>query len=233
MIYGIVPIGGKGTRLGLPFSKEMLPQINFDFYNPVSNHLISKMLRAGAQKIVFVHGKTFKNDVISYFSDSIFLHVKEIRPGFAQVIEAAAKSIRFEAEDVFYFGMPDTIFQGNPFIEMRHKPGIVCAIFKTDPNTKVDRLTCDFLQFTIKSEKTINNLDYFWGLIKFDGFNILSFLRDGVFEKVFEVGAVLNEYPFTTVQAGQFIDLGTWKNYNSYLSGGFEIDFSVNESDDL
>ena len=42
MIIGCVGIGGKGTRLGMTFSKEMLPQRNYMFYNPISNHLYQK-----------------------------------------------------------------------------------------------------------------------------------------------------------------------------------------------
>ena len=60
MIYGLVPIGGRGTRLGLTFSKEMLPQKGFKYFNPVSNHLVSTMQEAGADEIVFIHGFEFK-----------------------------------------------------------------------------------------------------------------------------------------------------------------------------
>ena len=65
MIKGIVPIGGFGTRLGMTFSKEMLPQKNYNYYNPISNHLVSRMLEAGAEEIIFIHGDELKNDVTS------------------------------------------------------------------------------------------------------------------------------------------------------------------------
>ena len=68
MIYGLVPIGGKGTRLGLSFSKEMLPQKGFLYFNPVSNHLVNTMQNAGAEQIVFIHGFEFKKDVKVGFS---------------------------------------------------------------------------------------------------------------------------------------------------------------------
>jgi glucose-1-phosphate thymidylyltransferase len=56
MIYGLIPIGGKGTRLGLPFSKEMLPQAGVLFYKPIVSHVTEKMMQAGADRIIFVHG---------------------------------------------------------------------------------------------------------------------------------------------------------------------------------
>ena len=73
MITGIVPIGGFGTRLGMTFSKEMLPQRNYKYYNPGSNHLVSKMIDAGAKKIIFIHGDELKSDVTSFFTNAIIL----------------------------------------------------------------------------------------------------------------------------------------------------------------
>ena len=64
MIYGLVPIGGKGTRLGLTFSKEMLPQKGFLHFNPISNHLVSAMKEAGAEEIIFIHGFEYRKKTV-------------------------------------------------------------------------------------------------------------------------------------------------------------------------
>ena len=61
--YGLVPVGGKGLRLSLPFSKEMLPQKNYDYYNPLINHVVEKMLLAGVEIVYFIHGEEFKKDL--------------------------------------------------------------------------------------------------------------------------------------------------------------------------
>ena len=74
-IYGLIPIGGKGLRLSVPFSKEMIPQKSFDYYNPIVNHLIEKMELAGAQTIVFVHGLEFKKDVKDFFNKDSYVHI--------------------------------------------------------------------------------------------------------------------------------------------------------------
>ena len=55
MIVGLIPVGGKGTRLGLFFPKEMLPQIGFDYYNPLINLTVTNMLETGVEKIYFIH----------------------------------------------------------------------------------------------------------------------------------------------------------------------------------
>ena len=86
MIYGLIPVGGKGIRLGLPYSKEMLPQKNFDYFNPLVNHIVEKMKLAGAEKFYFVHGAEFKKDIIEYFNQEIFVHILQENLGFANVI---------------------------------------------------------------------------------------------------------------------------------------------------
>ena len=47
MIYGIVPVGGKGTRLGLYFSKELFPLKGHDYYYPVCKYTVDNMIEAG------------------------------------------------------------------------------------------------------------------------------------------------------------------------------------------
>jgi adenylate cyclase class IV len=219
MIIGLIPIGGKGTRLGLPFSKEMLPQKDYGFYNPIANHLVEKMQLAGAEKIIFVHGDELKGDVKSFFNNpDYFAHIKQNSKGFAQVIKDASEQVPLNDSDEVLFGMPDSVFEGNPYIEMLTHGGICVGLFTTSINTKVDRLTSRGDLFEVKSIKKSTNSDLFWGVVKFDGLSIKKFIRDGVFDKTTEVGEVLNNYKFEQVLSGRYIDVGTWENYNKYLS---------------
>lgn len=223
MIYGIIPIGGKGLRLGLPFSKEMLPQKGFNFYNPIANHLVEKMLSAGADKIFFIHGSEFKADVMAFFKSDKYCHLQQLKSGFAQVLESFIESIIIEKEDTFLFGMPDTIFDGNPFLELLKISGTACSLSTTNSNTKVDRLDLSRSFFHVKSEKRESNSDYFWGLLKFDGEDFIKFKESKIFLQTSEVGDVLNSHSFTCIYAGKYIDLGTWDNYNTYLTGEVTI----------
>ena len=125
MIYGLIPIGGQGTRLGLPFSKEMLPQKNYGFYNPVSNHLVQKMLFAGAEKIFFIHGKNTKQDVSEFYSDAQkFVHIEQKELGFAQILRD--------------FYLNSNINDKDPFMEMLGNSGICAGLFTTSNSTRVD-----------------------------------------------------------------------------------------------
>jgi len=221
MIVGVVPIGGLGTRLGLTFSKEMLPQKNTNSYNPISNHLVTKMLKAGAEKIIFIHGDDFKTDVTSFYTDYVHKHYKQSKAGFANVLYEAYKIENIRENDIILFGMPDTIFEDNLYLQMVEKKGVVAGLFITDFESKVDRLDKGGRKFYIKTELDMNTTENFWGILKFDGQNISNAIEQGLFDRYSEVGSIVNSLNFTTVQGGKYIDLGTWKNYNRYLSHGY------------
>jgi hypothetical protein len=221
MIVGVVPIGGLGTRLGLTFSKEMLPQKDTSLYNPISNHLVNKMLEAGAEKIIFIHGDDFKIDVTSFYTTNEHKHYKQSKTGFANVLYEAYKIENIKKNDIVLFGMPDTIFEDNLYIQMVKESGVVAGLFVTDSESKVDRLDKAGQKFHVKTELDMNTTENFWGILKFDGQNISDAIEQGLFDMYSEVGPIVNSFKFTTVQGGKYIDLGTWKNYNRYLSNGY------------
>ena len=216
-IYGLIPIGGKGLRLSVPFSKEMIPQKSFDYYNPIVNHLIEKMELAGAQTIVFVHGLEFKKDVKDFFNKDSYVHILQKKKSFASVIFDFYNKILPKDNDVIFFGLPDSVFDKNPFIEMLNHQGIACGLFYTESQAKVDRLNKKGNRFQIKTIKNKTNQDWFWGVLKFNGIDIRNMIKDGVFEKQTEIGSILNLYKKHTVYGEKYLDLGTWSNYNKYL----------------
>jgi hypothetical protein len=223
MIYGMIPIGGKGTRLGLPYSKEMLPQKNFDYFNPLVNHIVEKMHLAGAEKIYFIHGWEFKKDVVEYFKEERYIHVLQEKLGFANVIADFYRESKIESTDRVLFGLPDSVFDENPFVELVDKKGIVAGLFVTDPISKVDRLDTEQQNFQVKSSKTEDNLDLFWGVLKFDGADLTQMVSDNVFDLHTEIGNILNLYKKTYVICKSYLDLGTWSNYNRYLSSTYNF----------
>lgn len=219
MIYGLIPIGGKGVRLSLPFSKEMLPQKNYGYFNPVANHLVEKMLFAGAEKIIFIHGKVLKTDVAEFFDGDRYIHFLQNKPGFSQVLIDAIELIPEMAnDDKVLFGLPDSVFDGNPFVEMVDQPGICAGVFQTYESTKVDRLNLDGTKFQIKTAKNTANQDWFWGVLKFDVSDLFKIRSAKYAEKYSEIGDILNEYDFTLIHGRRYIDIGTWENYNKYIS---------------
>jgi len=217
MIYGLIPIGGKGTRLGLSFSKEMLPQKGFLYFNPVSNHLVTSMQNAGAEQIIFIHGFEFKEDVREFYNDPCYLHFLQKNEGFANVLKEFLINIELQKDDIVLFGMPDTVFRGNPFHEMLKHRGIACALFRSNDESKVDRLYVNRQKFAVKQSKNSTFDDRFWGLLKFDGSDMIHIEAEGHFEKYMEIGNILNQNAFSCIEAEEYLDLGTWDNYNYYL----------------
>src|SRR4051812_37108314 len=75
-MWGIIPAAGAGTRIQpLAFSKELLPvgsRFDHGIERPraVSEHLVERMLRAGATKICFVISRE-KADILSYYGGQI------------------------------------------------------------------------------------------------------------------------------------------------------------------
>jgi len=75
-MWGIIPAAGQGTRIQpLAFSKELLPvgsRFDGSVERPraVSEHLIERMLAAGATKIAFVISPG-KSDILEYFGGAI------------------------------------------------------------------------------------------------------------------------------------------------------------------
>ena len=218
MIYGLVPIGGKGTRLGLTFSKEMLPQKGTSHFNPISNHLISKMRAAGAEQIIFIHGFEVKRDVIDYFNSDIHRHFIQRSDGFSNVLKEFLVNIPISKNDLIFFGMPDTIFNGNPFSKMAAHEGVSCGLFTTNDESKVDRLLINENKFAVKRAKSPGLQDRFWGLLKFDGEDIINMNKKGYFSKYNEIGDIVNQFQFNCTFAGDYLDLGTWETYNYYLN---------------
>lgn len=102
-MWGIIPAAGLGSRIQpLAFSKELLPvgtRLDDGVERPraVSEHLIERMIAAGADKICLVIAPG-KSDIINYYGSRI---------GGAHICYAV------QAEPA---GLCDAIFQARPFI---------------------------------------------------------------------------------------------------------------------
>jgi dTDP-glucose pyrophosphorylase len=117
-MWGIIPAAGNGTRIQpLAFSKELLPvgsRFDGDTERPraVSEYLIDRMLRAGADRICFVISP-WKSDILQYYGAcideaAIAYVVQPEALGLCDAIFRALPLIR--PDESVLVGLPDTIW---------------------------------------------------------------------------------------------------------------------------
>jgi hypothetical protein len=218
VIYGVLPVGGKGTRMGLPYPKEMLPQRRQSKYVPVIDHSVSAMLEASPDThMVFIHGKQYKPEIVNHYKSCS--HIREPIEGFAETLCSILRTIDVQDSDIILYGLPDSYYDGNPFPKMLHTPGVVCGLFVGEPSAKVDRLLSTSNQvFDIKVPKTPDTQDWFWGTIKLTGAVLKDMVEEEMFVRYDEIGLILNNYKKSLVYSGSYLDLGTWPSYNRYFT---------------
>ncbi|MFT8243780.1 sugar phosphate nucleotidyltransferase [Roseomonas sp. BN140053] len=118
-MWGIVPAAGQGTRIQpLAFSKELLPvgsrvdESGVERPRAVSEHLVERMVRGGADKILFVISP-LKSDILRYYGGafgtaSVAYAVQERAAGLCDAIFRATPFVR--PEEPVLVGLPDTVW---------------------------------------------------------------------------------------------------------------------------
>jgi dTDP-glucose pyrophosphorylase len=116
-MWGLIPAAGRGSRIQpLAFSKELLPvgvQLD-DRRNPrpVSDYLVERLLRAGADRLCFIIAPG-KSDILEYYSRSG--HAEKIcytvQPQPSGLCDALFRALPFlNPEEDIVVGLPDTIW---------------------------------------------------------------------------------------------------------------------------
>jgi len=119
-VVGLIPAAGMGTRLGLPFPKELYPIVSKSEIKPIAQFTLSQMTKAGIGNIIFVINDQ-KHQIVEYFGDGgkfdcRISYVKQdldyqslsnsTSPGLTQALNSAYFSTR---NKTVVFGMPDTL----------------------------------------------------------------------------------------------------------------------------
>lgn len=117
-MWGIIPAAGSGTRIQpLAFSKELLPVGSrrdgaVERPRVVSEYLVERMVRAGADRIGFVIAPG-KSDILQYFGDrfgpAVLAYVVQPRPaGLCDAVFRALPLIH--PSETVVVGLPDTVW---------------------------------------------------------------------------------------------------------------------------
>ena len=118
-MWGIIPAAGSGTRIQpLAFSKELLPvgsrvdEAGVERPRAVSEYLIERMVRAGADKICFVISPG-KSDILQYYGGQVGdVSVAYVcQPGAGGLCDAIFRALPLiPADEPVLIGLPDTIW---------------------------------------------------------------------------------------------------------------------------
>ena len=117
-MWGIIPAAGVGSRIQpLAFSKELLPVGSvFDGGTErpraVSEYLVERMIRAGADKLCFVIGPG-KTDILEYYGSRLWGAdiVYVVQPRAGGLCDALFRAIPLvHQEEQVLIGLPDTVW---------------------------------------------------------------------------------------------------------------------------
>ncbi|WP_375457569.1 nucleotidyltransferase family protein [uncultured Enterovirga sp.] len=235
-MWGIVPAAGRGSRIQpLAFSKELLPvgsRLEGGIERPcaVSEYLVERMIRGGADKICFVISPG-KSDILAYYGagyqDAAIAYVVQPQAsGLCDAIFRAAPLI--SPDEAVIVGLPDTVwFPADALAELPDDQ-LSFLLFPVDDPAHFDAVVQDedgsVLEIQVKSPDARSN--WIWGAFKMPGF-VLHELRALWRERLCAdeyIGTLVNAYlaaggRAVGVKAGQaYVDVGTLGGYRSAVT---------------
>jgi glucose-1-phosphate thymidylyltransferase len=234
-MWGIVPAAGRGSRIQpLAFSKELLPvgsRLDKGVERPcaVSEYLVERMIRGGADKICFVISPG-KSDILEYYgagygSASVAYVVQPHASGLCDAIFRAAPLIA--PEEPVIVGLADTVWF--PEDALKHLPDdeLSFLLFPVERPEFFDAVMLDdedrVLEIQVKQQGAASH--WIWGAFKMPGrcLHALEALwRERLCRDEY-IGTLVNAYLAAGgkahgVKAGSaYVDVGTLHGYRSAI----------------
>lgn len=240
-MWGIIPAAGSGTRIQpLAFSKELLPvgsridERGVERPRAVSEYLIERMVRAGADKICFVIS-ALKFDIMQYYGSGVgdvpVAYVCQSGAlGLCDAIFRAMPLIR--PDEPVIVGLPDTIwFPADALTQLPHDR-LAFLLFPVERPDLFDAVDHDndgrIREIQVKSPNARSR--WVWGAFSMPG-TVLHELHALWLERQDEyIGTLVNAWiarggTAWGVRAGEsYVDVGTLNGYREAmrLLGGVE-----------
>jgi dTDP-glucose pyrophosphorylase len=234
-MWGIIPAAGAGSRIQpLAFSKELLPvgsRVEGADERPraVSEYLVERMIRGGADKLCFViaPGKT---DILEYYGarlwDADIAYVVQPQPG--GLCDAVFRAIPLIRQDeAILIGLPDTIWSPENGLAFLPDDTLSFLLFPVDRPELFDAVIVnhDGAVEEIQVKQRNARSRWIWGAIKMPGhiFHQLYALwrRPERGDEYF--GTLVNAWlaqgePAVGVKAGkEYVDVGTLHGYRAAI----------------
>jgi dTDP-glucose pyrophosphorylase len=234
-MWGIIPAAGRGSRIQpLAFSKELLPvgsRVLNDTRRPcaVSEYLIERMIRGGADKICFVIGSG-KSDILEYFGarfgSADLAYVVQQEP--AGLCDAVFRAHSLIADDeCVIVGLPDTVWFPATALESLPDDELSFLLFPVERPELFDAVALDaddrVLEIRVKQANA--GTRWIWGAFKmpariFHDLRALWLKRD---QRDEYIGTLINAYleaggTALGIKAGHaYVDVGTLEGYRSAM----------------
>ena len=234
-LIGLIPAAGKGTRLNLPYPKELYPVIRNNRYKPLAQFVVENLIESGVRDIVFVINET-KHQLIGYFGSGRrfscqFSYVVQennsdqnssTSPGLAHAIDSAYHLVRGKT---VLFGMADTIMEPKNVFEhllssAKPEDDVLLGLFTVSRPQKFGMVDMDENGRVrcIVDKPTQTHLKEAWGCIAWHP-AFTEHLHASVNQKnVSDFAQIMNQalnlgMPFrgVTLPAGHYSDLGTYE----------------------
>lgn len=234
-MWGIVPAAGSGTRIQpLAFSKELLPvgsrrEGGIERPRAVSESLVERMVRAGADRICFVISPT-KSDILPYNgsrlgSTPVAYMVQPEARGLCDAIFRALPPI--PPTDTVVIGLPDTIWFPEDGLAALPEGCLALLLFPVDRPELFDAVVSapDGRVLRVEVKQPRPRSSWIWGAFKMPGAVLAELFllwceRD---QRDEYLGTLLNAYierggEVRGLRAGRgYVDVGTLHGYRQAL----------------
>lgn len=228
-IIGLIPAAGQGTRLGLPFPKELWPLPAQAGYVPVAFRSVEMLLAAGVRRIVIVTSPE-KPGIMRYFGDGSrfgteFIYMcQEATPrggksaGLAEALDCAY-GVTMNKHVAFV--MPDTYVHPTNSMEQlvlnADGADLVLGLFPTDKPHKFGMVRTDGNRAAeIIDKPSQTDLTLMWGIIVWSP-RFSDHFRACMQEDAPDFATVMNraitsglDVRATEIKSGHYIDFGTY-----------------------
>lgn len=172
---GLIPCAGRGSRLSLPFSKELFPNVYTSHYSPIILYTINALKKAGIDHLIITINPQ-KVDILNFLGNGNQFGVKIsycVHPKPLSLPHSINEACHLIKDKIVVFSMPDTFVQPSDFLKTllnTHQNDetseVTMAGFKTDNPTKFGMV--EFSELTgkvkcINDKPSSTNLKWMWG----------------------------------------------------------------------
>jgi len=234
-MWGIIPAAGIGSRIQpLAFSKELLPvgsrlEEGIERPRAVSEYLVERMIRAGADKLCFVISPG-KSDILEYYGAKIgpasICYVVQPRPGgLCDSLFRAAPFIH--PEEPVLIGLPDTVWFPEDGLCSLDDHSLSFLLFPVEHPQYFDAVVTDengsVIEIQVKSTEAASS--WVWGAFKMPGSTFHDLHRLWLERECRDeyIGTLVNAYltqggTAKGIKAGEsYVDVGTLNGYREAL----------------